>query len=227
MSKTESNVAVIEAEVITQEANGLSVSNTDGLQFDQSDIDIPRLNVVQKISDIEASTGSLVLDKQHVLLKAEELGQVVVVAAIKSWKEDIPFDEGKMPRIASTPAAAAQLATESAYPVLEFADITLLFRQPEGSTNDEAYPYPIGDANYALGKLYVAKDAYRQTYKRLVTFVTLNKSSEVRNRLRNRLWNFQTQLMEKGKYSWYVPSLSVSQSETPAEVLEFIEIFNG
>lgn len=211
------------AEIAVQEKSSLSVTNTDGLQFDQSDIDIPRLNVVQKTSDIEASTGSLVLDKRHVLLKAEEMGEVVVVSATKAWKEDIPFDEGTMPRIASTPGAAAELALESSYPVLEFADIILLFRQPEKSTDDSAYPYPIGDANYALGKLYVAKDAYRQTYKRLITFAAFNKSIQ----LRNRLWNFQTQMMEKGKYSWYVPSLAISPSETPAEVLEFIEIFNG
>jgi hypothetical protein len=227
MPKAESDTTVIEVEAISQENNKVSVPSSDGLQFDQNDIDIPRLNVIQKTSDIEASTGSLVLDKRHVLLKPSEIGQVIVVSAVKAWKEDIPFDEGKMPRLAATPALAAQLAADSTYPVVEFADIVLLFRQPEGSTDDEAYSYPIGDANYALGKLYVAKDAYRQTYKRLVTFVAVNQSSEVRSRLRNRLWNFQSQLMERGKYSWYVPSLSVSQSETPAEVLEFIEIFNG
>lgn len=227
MPKAESDTTVIEVEAVSQENNKVSVPSSDGLQFDQNDIDIPRLNVIQKTSDIEATTGSLVLDKRHVLLKPSEVGQVVVVSAVKAWKEDIPFDEGKMPRLAATPAAAEQLAADSTYPVVEFADIILLFRQPEGSTDDEAYPYPIGDANYALGKLYVAKDAYRQTYKRLVTFVAVNRSSEVRSRLRNRLWNFQSQLMERGKYSWYVPSLSVSQSDTPAEVLEFIEMFNG
>lgn len=211
------------AEIAVQEKSSLSVTNTDGLQFDQSDIDIPRINVVQKTSDIEASTGSLVLEKKFVLLKAEEVGQVVVVSAVKQWKEDIPFDEGTMGRIASTPEAAAQLGLESSYPILEFAEIRLLFRQPEKSTDDSAYPYPIGDGNYAIGKLYVAKDAYRQTYKRLITFAAFNKSIQ----LRNRLWNFQTQMIEKGKYSWYVPSLAISQTETPAEVLEFIEIFNG
>jgi hypothetical protein len=211
------------AEIEVQEKQSPATVNVDGLQFDRSDIDIPRMNVVQKTSDIEAPTGSLVLDKKFVLLKPEEIGQVIIVSAVKQWKEDIPFDEGTMGRIASTPEAAAELGQESSYPILEFAEIEMLFRQPEGSTDDDAYQYPIGDGNYALGKLYVAKDAYRQTYKRLVTFAAFNKSIQ----LRNRLWNFQTQMIEKGKYSWYVPSLAITQVETPAEVLEFIETFNG
>jgi hypothetical protein len=28
--------------------------------------------------------------------------------------------------------------------------------------------------------------------------------------------------MTKGKYSWYVPSLTITKEETPAEVLDFI-----
>lgn len=211
------------AEIEVQEKQSPVTVNVDGLQFDRSDINIPRMNVVQKTSDIEAPTGSLVLDKKFVHLKPEEIGQVVIISAVKQWKEDIPFDEGTMGRIASTPEAAVKLGQESSYPILEFAEIEMLLRQPEDSTNDEAYPYPIGDGNYAIGKLYVAKDAYRHTYKRLVTFAAFNKSIQ----LRNRLWNFQSQMIEKGKYSWYVPSLAISQTETPAEVLEFIEIFNG
>lgn len=211
-----------ETEVLIAQNNNI-ISNQSGLMIDSSDIDIPRVNVVQKTSDIEASTGSLVLDKKFTLLKPEQSGEVVVVSATKSWKEDIPFDSDTIPRIANTPDESRKLALDSEWPILEFADIILLFKQPEGSTDDEAYAFPIGDENYALAKLYVAKDAYRQTFKRLATFAAFNRTTPIQNRV----WSFQTQLMEKGKYSWYVPSLTATNEQTPKAVAEFLSSFNA
>lgn len=211
-----------ETEVLIAQ-NSNVISNQSGLMIDSSDIDIPRVNVVQKTSDIEASTGSLVLDKKYVLFKPEQSGEVVVVSATKAWKEDVPFDSDTIPRIATTPDDSKKLALDSDWPILEFADIILLFKQPDGDTNDEAYAFPMGDDNYALAKLYVAKDAYRQTFKRLATFAAFNRNTQIQSRV----WSFQTQLMEKGKYSWYVPSLTVTNSETPKAVAEFLSSFNA
>jgi len=212
-----------ENEVLIAQNNNNIISNPSGLMIDSSDIDIPRVNVIQKTSDIEAPTGSLVLDKKFTLLKPEQSGEVVVVSATKSWKEDIPFDSDTIPRIANTPDESRKLALDSEWPILEFADIILLFKQPEGSTDDEAYAFPIGDENYALAKLYVAKDAYRQTFKRLATFAAFNRATPIQNRI----WSFQTQLMEKGKYSWYVPSLTKTNNQTPEAVAEFLSSFNA
>lgn len=211
-----------ETEVLIAQNSNI-ISNQSGLMIDSSDIDIPRVNVVQKTSDIEASTGSLVLDKKYALLKPEQSGEVVVVSATKAWKEDVPFDSDTIPRIATTPDDSKKLALDSDWPILEFADIILLFKQPDGNTDDEAYAFPIGDENYALAKLYVAKDAYRQTFKRLATFAAFNRNTQIQSRI----WSFQTQLMEKGKYSWYVPSLTVTNSETPQAVAEFLSSFNA
>jgi hypothetical protein len=199
-----------------------AIINPSGLMIDSNDIEIPRINVVQKISDIDAPTGSLVLDKKHVLLKPEQCGDAIVVSAQKGWKEDVPFDSDVIPRIALTAERKEQLALESEYPILEFADIIVLIKQPDGNDNEQAFAFPIGDCNYALAKLYVAKDAYRQTFKRLATFATFNRTTPIQSRV----WTFQTQLMEKGKYSWYVPSLAATNATTPEEVVEFLAAFN-
>jgi hypothetical protein len=122
-----------ETEVLIAQTSNM-ITNQSGLMIDSSDIDIPRVNVVQKTSDIDAPTGSLV-----------------------------------------------------------------------------------------LAKLYVAKDSYRQTFKRLATFAAFNRSTPIQNRV----WNFQTHLMEKGKYSWYVPSLAATSNDTPAAVVEFLTSFNA
>jgi hypothetical protein len=211
-----------ETEMIMPQNTGV-ISNPSGLMIDANDIDIPRVNVVQKISDIEAPNGSLVLDKKYVLLKPEETGQVIVVSAAKAWKEDIPYDNDGIPRIVNNPDDAKRLALDSEWPILEFADIVLMFKQPEGNKDDEAYAFPIGDNNYAMAKLYVAKDAYRRTFKCLATFAVFNRNTPIQSRI----WDFQTQSIEKGRYSWYIPTLKATNQQTPEAVAEFLSSFNA
>jgi len=182
-----------------------------------SDIEIPRLNVIQKMSEVEGDVGSVVLDKQEQIIDAKESISVIIVGAHKRFKEDIPFDEEKVPQIVDTQEEADMLAKTSDYPVLEFADITMLIPQPEG-VSDELFPYEIGGVNYQLGKITVQKDAYRMTFKRLFTFHVMNRSVP----LATRYWKFGTDLISKGKYSWYVPTLTATKDDVPAEVLEFV-----
>jgi len=200
-----------------------AIANVSGLSIDASDIEIQRINVVQKMSDIKASSGSLVLDKKHVLLDPEQAGKAIIIKAIKGWKEDVPFDSDVIPRVAMSPERKEQLEAESDYPILEFADIVLLIEQPEDNEDEEAFAFPIGDKNYALAKLYVAKDAYRQTFKRIATFAAFNRTTSIQSIY----WKFQTQLMEKGKYSWFVPSLTNTNDKAPEAVNEFLKTFGA
>jgi hypothetical protein len=193
----------------------LSTNTATGLAFSAQDIDIPRLNVIQKMSEIEGPIGSVVIDKDSVLLEAEQKTPVVVIGAIKRWKEDVPFGEDYMPKIASSEADAKALALESNYDVTEFAEIILLI--PQIGDDDTMFPYPIGDINYQIGRITVQKDAYRMTYKRLFTFSTFNPDVPVSSRF----WSFGTELMSKGKYSWYVPMLAATKDSVPVEVAEF------
>lgn len=191
--------------------------------IDAEDVDIPRLNVVQKMSTSDFDHGSLVLDKSHEIVPAQTKTPCIVVGAIKKWKEDVPFDSDEMPQIVDTKAQMLELKKQSEYDILEFAEIILLFPQPEDNEDDEAFPFPIGDTNYALGKIYVQKDAYRKTYKSLITFAMFNRNMA----LGSRYWNFESQVMTKGKYSWFVPTLTVTPNEVPEEVLEFVNNFGS
>jgi hypothetical protein len=182
------------------------------------DIEIPRLNVIQKMSQIEGPVGSVVLDKEFVLLEAEQKTPVVIIGATKRWKEDIPYDSEQIPKVVSTQQEATLLAEESSYPIIEFAEIVLLI--PQIGDDDSNFPYPIGEQNYQLGRISVQKDAYRMTYKRLFTFQTFNSNIPVASRL----WNFGTELMTKGKYSWYVPTLAVTKEESPKDAQEFASL---
>ena len=196
-------------------------TTSNSLAFVSQDIDIPRLNVIQKMSEIEGPVGSVVLDKESVLLQTEQKAPVVVVGALKRWKEDVPFGEEYIPKTVNNEAEAEELAKTSDYEVTEFAEIILLI--PQVGEDDSLFPYPIGDKNYQIGRITVQKDAYRLTYKRLFTFQTFNPSVPVSSRF----WNFSTELMSKGKYSWYVPTLSHTKDDVPAEVTEFATRLTG
>ena len=211
-------------ELATESANALSTGALPDT-IDASDIDIPRINVVQKTSDITcrdgepAPYGSLVLDKSIVLSQPETPIKVIPLIATKQWREDIPYDSDDVPRLAGSEVEKNPFALDSEYNLLEFAEITFLF---EGNEDDvEAFPLPLGKKNYAMGRINVAKDAYRQTFKRLATFAVFNKKTPIHTRL----WNLTSSAITRGKYSWFAPSLTITQAEPSEEVVSFVEGF--
>lgn len=217
-------------EEIALATKGAGVSTTEiqpvrqvhGLQFDMSDIDIPRLNVTQKTSTFEAPTGSLVLDKTHVILQPNTGINVVVVKADKMWREDTPFDEDVVPKIAKNPEELAAISANTEYPIIEFAEI--VFMIPPGNDDEpdhSVYQFPIAGKQWAIGKLNVQKDAYRQTFKRLATFQGLNPTVP----FYAKQWNLSVGLMTKGKYSWWVPSLKATDESVSEEVVKFLASF--
>ncbi len=188
-----------------------------------ADIEIPRLNLVQKMSQIEGPVGGVVIDRKSTLLEKDETCPAIVVNATKGWRENIPFGSDEMPRIASNESQKESIEEDSTWgEMLPFADITLLFPQPEGA-DDDSYPYPVGNANYALGKINVAKDGYRCTYKRLCTFQMFNFDLP----LCAKVWTFGSELITKGSHSWFIPTLTATKEDAPVEAREFIERITG
>jgi len=219
MAKTKNNE---ETEIAVADTTALANPSSNEFVIDAEDIDIPRLSVIQKMSTSDFDHGSLVIDKANEIITRETKISCIVLGAVKKWKEDIDFDSDEMPQIVSTKEALDDLKRTSEYNILEFAELYLMFAQPEGNEDDEAFPYPIGDNNYCIGKLYVQKDAYRKTYKSLMTFAAFNRGMS----LGSRLWNFESQIMSKGKYSWYVPTLAVTKETVPEAAAQFAETFS-
>jgi len=182
------------------------------------DMDIPIFNVVQKTSDIGADTGSVVVDKKHVLVEPEGETHAIVLDAVKSWTEDVPYGDDQQARTARTPEEASKLARESSYEVIESAMLILLVPQPKGNENDDAYPYPIGGTNYALGRLYGRKGAFRSTYGRLATWKTFNPDKP----LSAVLWKLKSQKEVKGKYTYFAPALAATTATPSPEVAAFL-----
>jgi len=193
------------------------------LSITPADIEIPRLNVVQKMSQIEGPVGGVVIDRKAVLIDKDETCAALVVNATKGWRENIPFGSEEMPRIAMTESQKESIEGDSTWgEMLPFSDITLLFPQPKEG-DEELYPYPIGNANYALGKVNASKDGYRCTYKRLCTFQMFNFDLP----LCAKVWTFGAELITKGSHSWFIPTLTVTKEDAPVEAREFIERITG
>tara|TARA_R100001440_G_scaffold10008_1_gene18394 strand:+ start:3179 stop:3814 length:636 start_codon:yes stop_codon:yes gene_type:complete len=206
-----------------KEATTTEIMSPAAMMIEPSDIEIPRINVVQKTSEIDAPFGSIVLDKQFVIAEPEKAVAAIPVSVLKGWREDIPYDDDEVPRIANSQEERDEIAKSSDYPMLEFADITLAIAKPEDTAVEAAFPFPIGNEFFALGRINVAKDAYRQTFKRLATFTLFNPETPAFTRF----WDFTSALISRGKYSWYAPSLTFTDKETSEAVQKFANNFSS
>lgn len=218
-----SDSAIIEQ----QDPQNEIVPRSGGFDITSDDIDIPRLNVVQAVSQIEAPHGSIVIDKRHVLAELNTPITTIPVSAIKGYREDKPFGEVPMARSVYSPEDLEALKKDTEFPVIEFAIITLMFPEPKDAKGSGAYPFPIGKKNYALGTLNVAKMAYAQTFKRLATYGRLRAANDPAY---NVFWELEATTID-GRITYYAPSLRVKVTEDPKDApdkaaIAFIDNFN-
>ena len=209
-----------ENEIVETEANTALSANVTGIEIDIDDIEIPRINICQKMSESDAPVGSILYDKTYVLAAPNTPLKVTPVVAQKGWRENIPFDEEDTPRIAWTKEQSDAIEAESEWEMTEFAELTLLIQQPEEGSDPDAFQLPIGDRNYALGKINVGKNAYRSTYKRLATNAALTGQP-----IHEKIWNFISEELSKGKYTWYNPTLTATKEAVDESVVEFVSNF--
>ena len=200
----------------TQEETLKVITDAPKLEYSADDLNAPRLNVVQASSKIAGETGSLVVDKLHTLIEHEQECKCIPLKALKGWREDTPYGHPEMPRQVFNQDASEELAAASDWPIVKFAEIMFLFPKMDGG-DDDAYPYPIGDEFYAMGKINVAKDAYKHTLERLATFQAFNPEAP----LCSKYWKFKTELLTRGMNSWFVPSITPTTEGTPEETQTF------
>ena len=217
--KKEKIVKAEKAEVTTGQ------TNNGGFVVSLEDVDIPRLNVIQKMSSIEGPVGGVVIDKSDVLIEKDERVDVIIGHTKKGWRENIPFGSDEMPRMAWSESDRTEIENDSEYgKMVVFADITFLIPQPENADDEnDIYQYPIGDQNYALGVIDVSKDGYKFTYKKLNTFQLFNSTLPISAKV----WSFGTELITKGQHSWFVPTLKPTSENAPEEAVTFSQLLGS
>lgn len=198
--------------------------------FAASDIEIPRLAVIQKMSEIDfdAPVGSFVLNKETVLYRSGVKVPAAILFAQKYWKEDVPFDSDEMPRFAHTQEEADALAAENGkdgYPIITSANVALLIAKTDDAEagSEDAFPFELDGKQYAIGKMTVQKKSYDTTFKSIASFQLFNPKIDPSSIH----WNLTSYIVTKGKYSWYVPSLSPTRDPIGPDVADFVKRLSG
>jgi hypothetical protein len=224
--KTVSATAVVvAAEKETPEVNESVILTNFNSGFNSEDFHIPRLNCIQKMSEIEGHPGDIVMDRRACILKPGSKLPVTVVSINKSWTEKTPFEGDYKPRFARTLEESKVLESESSYPIIPRADIVLLIPYDPSSGNideeeaAELFPFMVGDSAYQLAQLTVQSFAFDHTFKIVNSFHTGNPNRA----LIDQSWNLSSLLLERGRYSWYVPVLGRSARPQDPNVLTFLK----
>lgn len=217
-------------ELAAAETTALSHPSSAMPAASSSDIEIPRLQVVQKMSelDIDAPVGAIVHNKDTVLYRAGVKTPAVILYVQKYWKEDIPFDSDELPQFAHSQEEADELIRANGpdgYKVITAANIALLVAQTDEAEpdSDDAFPFELDGRRYGIGKFTVQKKSYDTTFKSIATFGMFNPTVDPSSIH----WNLTSFQVTKGKYSWFVPSLSPTKDAVGPEVTDFITRLRG
>ncbi|MGA0406456.1 MAG: hypothetical protein ACO3PR_00075 [Limisphaerales bacterium] len=223
-----------EGGLVTQEASGgeLALNNQmedAGLSgdFQQSDVNLPRINIVAKTSqlvDDGFTPGAIVLNKEVELVKKDEPLKVIVLNMLKQFQEDVAWGEDRAPRVfnSHTELEAAGFSTEWGSPNLcrPMAHITMMIEAPDGLSNEgaELFPYEFNEKLYAMAVLTASKSAYKTTAKEIATFAAFAQGAGVWTTA----WNLTSKLRTEGDVSWFSPALKRA-GRINDDLLAFVE----
>lgn len=210
-----------------EETTALAAAPAPAAAYAASDIELPRLLFVQKMTDLdfEAPVGSMVLNRENVLYRPGVKAPTVVIAAQKYWKQDIPFDSEQVPVFVGTQEEADRYYNEedNEFKFITCSYISVLIQKTAETEDADAFPFDLDGESWAIGKFFVQKKAYDTSFKRLATFEAFNPGKP----LGDVVWNLSSELVTKGSYKWYVPSLSPTKGVVGPETAAFVKRLAG
>jgi len=214
MSKTKSKEATNEVvEVVKNE-----LAEQSQFMVDSSDIQTPRYSLKQNGSKFTSGeTGDLVQDQEFVVIPKDKETDIIFVEVKKKWREQTPYGSQIRGRVAYNKEEKAEIEADTEFDVKPAADLIFLVPEQEGS-DEEAFAYPLGDTNYALGIYDTgSKGAYTGTFKQIATFLTTNPNASTANVM----WTWRVVDREWNGNEWVEPMLKISREKVSKDVLEF------
>ena len=227
-AKTKAKVETVEVDAVEEpsealieqpsERGELAITNQQlseaGLagDFDQSDINLPRINIVAKTSalvDDGFAPGAIALNKEVTLVTRDEPLRVIVTHMVKQFQEDVAWGSEELPKTFNSEeevhAAGYSFEWGSTNMVRPIAHITMLVQAPEDlSENDlELFPYEYDGKHYAMAIYTASKSAYKPTAKEIATYAMYAKDEGVWAQS----WMLTSKLRTEGDVSWFTPSL--------------------
>lgn len=173
--ETESPTTVTESSnaIVTAQESDTGIQG----EINQSDIRLPRINLVQKMSGTAENFrfGDVLFEKTIKLGDIDHPVAVTVLRLKKQYQQDLPFGTEEMPLVFNkaeeVKAAGGSVIRGSDNYYSEIAHIQMALAAPEGLGEDELefFPYQHAGVDYALAVLTVGRSAYSAFAKPLIT----------------------------------------------------------
>jgi hypothetical protein len=199
----------------------------------RTDQRLPRINLVQKVSDNELvrnfGIGAFVLAKEVRLSDGQDPLVLTALAAIKDYIQVIPFDSGEQPAVFKSEEEVINAGgslnfkdRESGNYFQNRAHIEFAIAATKNMDENELalFPYEFEDKSYAKAIYTVASSAYTSLAKELATMRDTNKV--LRQGLRYGSLKMTAEVRKKNTKSWYVPVARFNGKNSP-ELIEFFE----
>lgn len=163
----------------TSTALAQSSGSDTGIQgeINQTDIRLPRVNLVQKMSTTAESHrfGDVLFEKTIKIGDIEHPVAITVLRLKKQYQQDLPYGSEEMPQVydraEDVRAAGGSVIRGAANYFSEIAHIQMALQAPEGLTEEELefFPYNHDGVDYALAVFTVSRSAYSTFAKPIIT----------------------------------------------------------
>ncbi len=191
------------------------------------DIRVPRINVVQKMSDQFIETGfrpgDVVYAKEVPFGGEGRPGYLSILHVQVQWQQVLPYGSDTMPKVVNTPdevaAAGGSTTIGAANEYSKIATFTCLVEAPEklDEAHEMFFPLEFDGKLYSMAKWTVAKTAYRGVAVPVISTAAMFARNGGIHSVRYAL---STKKETKGVNTWYAPVIKQVGRNTP-EFCEF------
>jgi len=176
-------------------------------EINASDFQIPRLNIANKTGELsnEFPPGSIVFRKEVAVGNQKSPAKLVLLRMAKKYMQRLPYGAEERPKIFATAndvrAAGGTLdITESDLDVYDpILTLTMAIRSPEGA--HPLFVYERNGSHYALAQMILAKSAYNNAGKQLIT----EAATALRSGLTVGMYELTTAIRSNAMGSWFTP----------------------
>ncbi len=178
-------------------------------EFTTSDLRLPRLNLVQKMSELSENFkfGDIVFEKTMRVGGLENPLPFTVLRLVKQYQQDLPYGSEDMPQVFDTSeevrAAGGSIIRGAPNYFSEIAHIQMAIAAPEELEEEhlEFFPYSNAGKSWAKAVLTVSRSAYSTLAKPLIT----HGFNTLRDGFHNGLFELHVDLKKSAKGNYVVP----------------------
>lgn len=213
---TEENTSAAETTLVPSEAPATQAlatvaSGNSAMQgeFTTSDLRLPRINLVQKMSELAESFkfGDVVFEKTMRVGGLENPLPFTVLRLVKQYQQDLPYGSEEMPQVYNTSeevrAAGGSVVRGAPNYFSEIAHIQMAIAAPEEIDEEmlDFFPYSNNGKSWAKAVMTVSRSAYSTLAKPLIT----HGFNTLRDGFHNGLFELHVDLKKSAKGNYVVP----------------------